>query len=178
MTESDYPVEVEIKDITENGVSVSYLNIPSLIEKGAYFKIFLLHWSRRANQTTRWPLWSHIGWYIFDFSSETAERNSTKLDRKQDLNVIYHVFVFRADRNTRLPTWPLNRWGIFVSYLDISGRNLNGGKYSTLSGYSLTFLANHYQPVFHSKKRNSGARHWPFGPLVITDLSNSFFFVP
>ena len=32
------------------------------------------------------------------FSSETAERNSTKLDRKQDLNVLYQVCVFRADR--------------------------------------------------------------------------------
>ena len=36
---------------------------------------------------TRWPLWPLIGWNIFDFSSETAKRNSTELDRKQDLNV-------------------------------------------------------------------------------------------
>ena len=36
---------------------------------------------------TRWPPWPLIGWDIFDFSSETAERNSTKLDRKQDLIV-------------------------------------------------------------------------------------------
>ena len=43
---------------------------------------------------TRWPPWSLIGWDIFDFSSETAERNSTKLDRKQDLNVLYQVCVF------------------------------------------------------------------------------------
>ena len=28
----------------------------------------------------------------------TAERNSTKLDRKQDLNVLYQVCVFRADQ--------------------------------------------------------------------------------
>ena len=38
---------------------------------------------------TRWPPWPLIGWHIFDFSSETAERNSTKLDRKQDLNILY-----------------------------------------------------------------------------------------
>ena len=31
---------------------------------------------------TRWPLWPLIGWDIFDFSSETTEPNSTKLDRK------------------------------------------------------------------------------------------------
>ena len=70
---------------------------------------------------TRWPPWPLIGWDIFDFSSEIAERNSTKLDRKQDLNVLYHVCVFRADRKNkmavlssdwlryfRLPLW--NRW--------------------------------------------------------------------
>ena len=51
---------------------------------------------------TRWPPWSLIGWDIFDFSSETAERNSTKLDRKQDLNVLYQVCVFRADRKNKM----------------------------------------------------------------------------
>ena len=43
---------------------------------------------------TRWPPWPLIGWDIFDFSSETAEWNSTKLDRKQDLNILYQVCVF------------------------------------------------------------------------------------
>ena len=47
---------------------------------------------------TRWPPWPLIGWDIFDFSSETTERNSRKLDRKQDLNILYQVCVFRADR--------------------------------------------------------------------------------
>ena len=37
---------------------------------------------------TRWPTWPLIGWDMFDFSSETAERNSTKLDRKQDLKAL------------------------------------------------------------------------------------------
>ena len=70
---------------------------------------------------TRWPPWSLIGWDIFDYSSETAERNSTKLDWKQDLNTLYQVCVFRADwknkmaalasdwlRHFRLLLW--NRW--------------------------------------------------------------------
>ena len=35
---------------------------------------------------------------IFYFSSETAELNSTKLDKKQDLNVLYQVCVFRANQ--------------------------------------------------------------------------------
>ena len=37
---------------------------------------------------TRWPPWPLIGRDIFDFS-EATERNSMKLDRKQDLNVLY-----------------------------------------------------------------------------------------
>ena len=51
---------------------------------------------------TRWPPWPLIGWDIFDFFSETAERNSTKLDRKQDLNVLYQVCVFHADRKNKM----------------------------------------------------------------------------
>ena len=51
---------------------------------------------------TRWPPWPLIGWDIFDFSSETAERDSTKLDRKQDLNVLYQVCVFWADRKNKM----------------------------------------------------------------------------
>ena len=71
----------------------------------------------------RWPPWPMIGWDIFDFS-ETTERNSTQLDRKQDLNALYQVCVFRADwknkmaapaydwlRHFRLLLW--NRWTEF-----------------------------------------------------------------
>ena len=47
---------------------------------------------------TRWPPWPLIGWDIFDFSSQTAEQNSTKLDKEQDLNVLYQVCLFLADR--------------------------------------------------------------------------------
>ena len=65
-----------------------------------------------------------LTFHIFDFSSETAEGNSTKLVRKQDLNVLYQVCVFRADwknkmaalasdwlRHFRLLLW--NRWTEF-----------------------------------------------------------------
>ena len=51
---------------------------------------------------TRWPPWPLIGWDIFDFSSETAERNSKKLDRKQDLNVFYQVCAFRANWKNKM----------------------------------------------------------------------------
>ena len=51
---------------------------------------------------TRRPPRPLIGWDIFDFSSETAERNSTNLDRKQGLNALYQVCVFRADRKKNM----------------------------------------------------------------------------
>ena len=51
-----------------------------------------------------WPTWPLIGWEIFEFSSETAERNSTKLDRKQDHNVLYKFCVFLADRKNKMAT--------------------------------------------------------------------------
>ena len=68
-------------------------------------------------EKTRWPPWPLIGWDIFDFSSETAERNSTKLDRKQDLNVLYQVCVFRADRKNKMAAlasdWLRHFWLLF-----------------------------------------------------------------
>ena len=74
---------------------------------------------------TRWPPWPVIGWDILDFSSETTEQNSTKLDRKQDLNVLYQVCVFRAGQKNKMAAlasdWPIhfrllflwNRWTEF-----------------------------------------------------------------
>ena len=51
---------------------------------------------------TRWPPWSLIGWDIFDLSSETTERYSKKLDRKQDLNILYRVCVFWANPKNKM----------------------------------------------------------------------------
>ena len=51
---------------------------------------------------TRLPSWPLIGWDIFDISPETAERNSTKLDGKLDLNVLYQVCVCRVDRKNNM----------------------------------------------------------------------------
>ena len=50
----------------------------------------------------RWPPWPLIGRDIFDFSSETAKPNSIKFDRKQDLNALYQVFIFWADRKNKM----------------------------------------------------------------------------
>ena len=51
---------------------------------------------------TRWPPRPLNGWDIFDFSVECAERNSTNLDMKLDLNALYKVCVFRADRKNKM----------------------------------------------------------------------------
>ena len=71
----------------------------------------------------RWPPWPLIGWDIFDFFSETAERNSTKLDRKQDLNVLYQFCVFGLIGKTRWPPQPLIGWDIFDFFSETAEKN-------------------------------------------------------
>ena len=68
--------------------AISQCPLPSLCFSG-----------RSEKQDGRLPL---IGWDIFDFFSETAERNSTKLDRKQDLNVFYQVCFIGTDRKNKM----------------------------------------------------------------------------
>ena len=75
------------------------------------------------SEKPRWPPLSLIGWDIFDFS-ETAKRNSTKLDRKQDLNVLHQGFVsFRPFGKTRWPPYPLIGWYIFDISSETAERN-------------------------------------------------------
>ena len=72
----------------------------------------------------RWPPWPLIGWDIFDFSSETTERNSKKLVRKQDLNALYHVLCFFGPiRKTKWPPWSLIGWDIFDFSSETAERN-------------------------------------------------------
>ena len=110
---------------------------------------------------TRWPPWPLIGWDIFDFSSETAEQNSTKLDRNQDLNVLYQVCVFRADRKKQdggpglwlaetFSTSPLKQ-------LNWVQRNLTGSKISTSSTKFVFF-----RPI--------GKTRWQPWPLIGWDI--------
>ena len=63
---------------------------------------------RSENKMAARPL---IGWDIFDFFSETAERNSVKLNWKQDLNILYQVCVFRPIGKTRWPLCPIRQKG-------------------------------------------------------------------
>ena len=86
---------------------------------------------------TKWPPWPLIGWDIFDFSEETTERNSTKLDRKQALNAFYHVCVFQVDRKNKMAALAydlLRHFQLFLwnSWIEIQ-QNLTGSKISTSS---------------------------------------------
>ena len=73
---------------------------------------------------TKWTPWPLIGWDIFNFSEETAERNSIKVDRKQALNDFYYVCVFQANRGkTKWPPWPLIGWNIFDFSSETAKRN-------------------------------------------------------
>ena len=93
---------------------------------------------------TRWPPRPLISWDIFDFS-ETTERNSTKLDRKQDLNVLYKVCVFRADRkkqNGRPGLWLTETFSTYLKPLNGIQRNLTGSKISMSSTKFVFWLHN------------------------------------
>ena len=112
---------------------------------------------------TKWPPWHLIGWDIFDSSSETAERYtySTKLDRKQDLNVLNQVCVIRADKKTRWPPWPLIDWDIFDFSSETAEkiqRNLTRSKISTSSTKFVFF------GLIRKKTR------WPSCPLIGWDI--------
>ena len=74
-------------------------------------------------EKTRWPPLPLIGWDIFDFSSETVERNSTKLDRKQDLNVLYLVCVFLADRKNKMAALASDGWDILDFSFETAEQN-------------------------------------------------------
>ena len=81
------------------------------------FVFFWLIWK------TRWSPWPLICWDIFDFSSETAERNSTTLDWKEDFNVLYQVWVFWAYRKKRWASWPLIGRNIFDYFSKTAKQN-------------------------------------------------------
>ena len=60
---------------------------------------------------TRWPPWPLIGWDIFDFSSETAERNATKLEGSK-ISTSSDKFVFFGPIiKQKLPSWQIPHKG-------------------------------------------------------------------
>ena len=80
---------------------------------------------------------------FFDFFSATAQWISTKLDRKQVLNVLYQLCVFRADRKSKMAAlashWLKHFSTSSPQPLNGFGRNLTGSKSST-SSINFVFL--------------------------------------
>ena len=73
---------------------------------------------------TRWPPRALIGWDTFDFFSKTAEGNSTKLDRKQELNVLYQVLCFSGrSENQDGRSRHLIGWDIFDFFSETAEPN-------------------------------------------------------
>ena len=64
-----------------------------------------------------------LTFHIFDFSSEIAEQNSPKLDRKQDLNVLDQVCVFGPIWKTKWPPQPLIGWYTFGFFSETAEQN-------------------------------------------------------
>ena len=110
---------------------------------------------------TRWPPWPLIGWDIFDFSSETAEWNSTKLDRKQDLNVLYKVCVFRTDRKNKMAALASDCLRHFQLLLWNRRTEFNETWQETRSQRPLPSLC-YFGPI--------GKTRWPPWPLIGWDI--------
>ena len=112
---------------------------------------------------TRWPPWRLIGLDIFDFSSE---RNSTKLDRKQDLKALYQVCVFFGPiGKTRWPPRPLIGWDIFDFSVKTAEQN------STKLDRKQDLNAFYQVCVFRVDRKNKMAA-WPLIGWDIFDFSS------
>ena len=116
----------------------------------------------------RWPPWPLIGWDIFDFFSETAERNSTKFDRKEDLNVLYQVCVFGPIGKIRWPPWPLIGWDIFDFFSETAEQNSTANQRKLDRKQDLNVF---YQVCVFGL---IGKTRWKPQPLIGWDIFNFF----
>ena len=60
---------------------------------------------------------SSLTFHILDFFSETAERNSMKLERKQDLNILFQVSVFQANWKNKMAAMASDWLTLFLPLL-------------------------------------------------------------
>ena len=70
---------------------------------------------------------------VFNFSSETSERNTRKIDKKQDINMLYQVCVFQGDRKNKVATRAETFSTSPLKPLNGIQRNLTRSKISTCS---------------------------------------------
>ena len=95
-------------------------------------------------ENTRWPPRPLVAWDIFDFSSETAEWNSIKHDKKQDLNVLY-LGCFRANRKTKIAAQCLIDRDIFDFFSKRNSKKLDK-KQNLKVLYQVVFLGKTEKP--------------------------------
>ena len=100
---------------------------------------------------------SSLTFHIFDFSSKTAEQNSMKLDRKQEINVLYQVCVFsgRSEKQDGRPgLWLAETFSTSpLKPLNGTQRNLTGSIISQRPLPSLCFSG-------HSEKQDDRPGLW------------------
>ena len=88
-----------------NGIKLQNLRGSKILTSyTSFFFLVCLFSGSIGKKIAAWPL---IGRGIFYLSSETAERNSIKRYRKQDLYVLCKVLFFGPIENTKWPPWPL-----------------------------------------------------------------------
>ena len=97
-----------------------------------------------------------------NFFSETAERNSTKLDRMQDLNVLYQVCVFRADRKNKIAArrQPLIGLDILDFFSEINEQNST--KLDRKQDLNVLYQVCFFGQIWKTK--------WPPWPLIGWDI--------
>ena len=125
---------------------------------------------------TRWLPWPLIGWDILDFSSETAEQNSTKLDRKPDLNILYQVCVFLADRKNKMAAlasdwvrhFRLLLWNCWTEFNETWQKARSQRPLPSLCFLGRSEKQDGRPGQYAKKVAHCTQVHdmWPFGPLV------------
>ena len=113
------------------------------------------------------PIWKQDGrpglWLAVRFStsfSEATEWNSTKLERKQDLYVLYKVCDFQADRKDKMATRSLIGWALLDFPSETAEWNSTKFIRSKISTCSTTFVL--FRPI-------AGTREPPW-PLIGWDI--------
>ena len=126
----------------------------------------------------------------FSTSSETTEQSSMKLNRKQGLNVLYQVCVFRADRKNKMAAWPLIGWDIFDFSSETAERNSDetwqgARSLRPLHTCSLCFSGRWVNKNGRPGRSVKKVAHftqvhdmWSFGPLVICIMLHKCLLVP
>ena len=118
----------------------------------------------RLIRKPKWPLLASDWLRHFYFFCATAWLNPSKIDRKQNFNVLYQVYVSRTDRKTKmagLASDCLRYFQFLCNHLTEFHRNLTGSKISTSSTKFAFFWL-------------IGRPRWPPWPLICLEMFNFY----